>query len=129
MSKVASLGRAVRDGYGLKCPVFENQLGQPRLPLNGYRGACTAVKRPPIEFDPRLSSTAEVKNEWSFVSITPTCVNGVDRDNFNASLNARTNTATEGYIICKAADCTLGLMRSLHILSPTLSRFWIQTDE
>ena len=82
-----------------------------------------------VEFDPRLSSTAEVKNEWSFVSVTPIRVNGVDSDNFNSSVNARTNTTTEEYVSGKAVECTLGLMRSLHILPATLSRYWIQPGE
>jgi hypothetical protein len=31
----------------------------------------------------------------------------LDRDNFNYSVNVRTNTATEGYITGKATECTL----------------------
>jgi len=39
------------------------------------------------------------------------------------------SSTTERYIIGKAAECTLGVMHSLHILPANLSRCWIHTGE
>ena len=40
------------------------------------------VKRPGLEVDHSSPSTAEVMNEWRYTSNHPTCLHGVDGDNF-----------------------------------------------
>jgi len=37
---------------------------------------------PRCEVDQSLPSSAKVKNEWSYTSTPPTCLHGMDRDNF-----------------------------------------------
>jgi len=41
------------------------------------------VKRPGRDVNHRPPSNAEVKNEWSYTSIPPICLYGVDNENFN----------------------------------------------
>jgi hypothetical protein len=42
------------------------------------------VKRPGREVDHSPPSKAEVKNEWSYTSISAICLNDFDRDNFTS---------------------------------------------
>jgi hypothetical protein len=62
-----------------KCP---DQFWGPLSHLfSGYQGSFDWVKPPEQEVDHSSSSSAEVKNEWNYLS-TPVCLYGVDRDNF-----------------------------------------------
>jgi hypothetical protein len=45
------------------------------------------VKRPGHEADNLPKSNAEVKNEWSYTSVPPTCLHGMHKDNFAFFLN------------------------------------------
>jgi hypothetical protein len=46
----------------------ERLWGPPSLPFNGYRGSFLRVKQLECEFNQSPSSSAEVKNEWSYTS-------------------------------------------------------------
>jgi hypothetical protein len=55
--------------------------GPPSLLFNGYRGSLSGVKRPGREVNDSPPCSAEIKNEWSYTSIPPTCLHGLDRKN------------------------------------------------
>lgn len=50
-------------------------------------GFFLGIQRPGHEFDHSLPSNAQVKNEWSYTSIPPPCLHGVDRDIFTFTCN------------------------------------------
>ena len=56
--------------------------GPPSLLLNEYRNSYTGIKRPGRDVDPSPTSTAEVKNEWSYTTTPPICLSDVGSDNF-----------------------------------------------
>jgi hypothetical protein len=45
-------------------------------------GGQPGVKRPGLEFEHPLQSTAEVRNEWNSTSTPIICLHGVDRESF-----------------------------------------------
>jgi hypothetical protein len=51
--------------------------GQPRLPSSGCRSLTPGVKRPGREADHSPTSTAEIKNAWSYTSTPPIRLHGV----------------------------------------------------
>jgi len=64
-------------GYGLDSPEFEDfpfpklphhLWDLPSLPLNAYRGSFREINGPGLESDHSPTSSAEVKNEWSYTS-------------------------------------------------------------
>jgi hypothetical protein len=57
--------------------------GPPSLLLKGYRGSFPGIKQSDREADHSSTSSAEVQNEWRYISAPPTCLNGVERDKFN----------------------------------------------
>jgi hypothetical protein len=54
----------------------------PGLSFNMYCGFFLLVKRLGCEVNQSPTSSAEVKNEWSYTSTPPICLHGVDRENF-----------------------------------------------
>ena len=54
----------------------------PRVLFNWHRGSSTGVKRPQLEVNQMPLSRAEVKNDFSYLSTPPVCLNDVDRDYF-----------------------------------------------
>ena len=54
----------------------------PSLLFIGYQGSFPGVKRSGIDTDYSPPSSGEVKNEWSYTSVTPICLPGVYRGNF-----------------------------------------------
>ena len=68
---------------------FDFLLGQGLFPffkthhtVSGYRGSFPRVKLPVHEVDHPPSSSAEVKDEWSYTSSPPVCLHDVDRKGF-----------------------------------------------
>jgi hypothetical protein len=55
--------------------------------LNGNWGSSPGVKEPGLEINHLISSSTEVKNEWSFTSAPSVYLHGVDRENFNFYLS------------------------------------------
>jgi hypothetical protein len=47
-----------------------------------FCGFFLLVKRPGCEVNQSPTSSAEVKNEWSYTSTPLICLHGIDRDNF-----------------------------------------------
>jgi hypothetical protein len=91
---VTVLGLAVRSlisGRGKKFFLFKNVherlWGPAGILFNRYRYFFPGVRRPGREVDHSSSSTAEVKNEWSYTSAPPISPNGVRRDNFTLYLS------------------------------------------
>jgi hypothetical protein len=56
-------------------------LGLPGFLFCVYRGSFPGVKRPGSEVNHSPSSSADIKNEWSYTSTPPLCVHGMDKDN------------------------------------------------
>jgi hypothetical protein len=52
------------------------------LLFNAYRGSFPEEKGPRHEDEHSTASSAEAKNEWSYISAPPLCLHGEDRDNF-----------------------------------------------
>jgi hypothetical protein len=51
-------------------------------PYRGFFFFSSGVKRPGHDVDHSPPSSAEVTNEWSYTSVPPICLHGVDRDAF-----------------------------------------------
>jgi hypothetical protein len=56
--------------------------GPPNLLFNGYHYCFPGVKRLEREVGHSHPSSAQVKNEWSYISASPLYLHSVDRDNF-----------------------------------------------
>jgi hypothetical protein len=52
---------------------------RPNFRFNGYWDIFQDVKRPERDADQLPSYNAEVKNEWSYTSVPPICLNGVEK--------------------------------------------------
>ena len=64
-------------------PTQPYRLWDPSIFLyNAYRSSFQGLKRPGREANHQSSSSAEVKNEWSYTSAPPLLLNVVDRKNF-----------------------------------------------
>jgi hypothetical protein len=60
-------------------------LGLTSLPFSGYRGSggsFPGIKLLEREFDSSPPCSAKVKNEWSYTSVLPVRLHGVERDSF-----------------------------------------------
>jgi hypothetical protein len=56
--------------------------GPPTLLLNGHLRSFPGIKQPEREVDHSPPTSTKVKNEWSYTSITPIALHGVDSDNY-----------------------------------------------
>jgi len=76
-----------RDGSGVRIPVEAKDFSRlENIPLtfifNGYRYWEVAG----VEVNPSSPAITEVKNEWSYTSSPPICLQGVDRKNLTLTL-------------------------------------------
>jgi len=60
--------------------------GPHSLLFNGYRGKLQGEKRPRGKVTHSSPSSVEIKSQWSFASAPPTCLHGVERDNFTFAI-------------------------------------------
>jgi hypothetical protein len=67
----------------------------PILLLNGYWVYFLEINRPGHEVDGSTPCNAEVKNEWSYTSTSPTCLQGICMDNFTFSFTSSNNIFME----------------------------------
>jgi len=69
-------------GEGEWFSLLQNHLlwGSPSLLFNWYRGSFPRVKRSESKADHSPPSTAVVKNEWSYTSAPPICLQSLNRD-------------------------------------------------
>jgi hypothetical protein len=72
--------REKEDIFSPKCPYQFR--GSPSLLLNVYWGLFPGLKRQGPEVNDTPSSSAEVKNEWSYTSIPPVCLCDLDDETF-----------------------------------------------
>jgi len=68
------------DGINFSPNYPDRVRGPPSLLFNWYLGSISGIKRTSCEFNP--PSSAGIKNEWSYTSIPPICLHGVDIDKF-----------------------------------------------
>jgi hypothetical protein len=54
----------------------------PSLQYGGYRGISRGIKRPKLEYDRSFSSSAEIKNGWSYFYTPCIRLRGLYRNNF-----------------------------------------------
>ena len=55
--------------------------GPPSAQLSGYQNSFSVKKRPKRDADHSHTSSVEVNNEWSYTSVPPICLHGVDGNN------------------------------------------------
>jgi hypothetical protein len=72
--------RAKRSGVQIPAGASKTFRSALRALSSGYRGPIPGVKWTGRDTDRLHSSSAQVKNEWSYTSIPPNCHHGVDRD-------------------------------------------------
>ena len=58
------------------------------LIFNGYWGSVQKVMWPERAVNHSSPSSTKVKKEWSYTSVPPTCLHGVDRQNFTFTVTA-----------------------------------------
>jgi hypothetical protein len=61
--------------------IFFSSTSTEVLGFNGYRGSFQRIKRPWREADHSPQSTAEVKNQWNYMSAPAVCLHGLHRGN------------------------------------------------
>jgi hypothetical protein len=57
-------------------------VGPTQSPVYWIPGFLPCVKWPGREVDHAPSSSSDIKNEWSYTSAPPVCLQGVDRDSY-----------------------------------------------
>jgi hypothetical protein len=62
---------------------FRPALGPTQPPIKWIPGFFAGVKHLGYEVDRSPPFSAEVKNEWSYISTPHICLHGMERDNFN----------------------------------------------
>jgi hypothetical protein len=70
-----------------------------------YRASFTLVKQSGHEADHSSSCTDEVKNEWSYISVSPIRPRSVGRDNFTFKFLININVV---YVVVNGDTCTTG---------------------
>jgi len=56
------------------------------LLLKGYWSFFLGIKWPECEADHTSPSSAEVRNDWQYISAPAVCLHGMDRDNFTLTV-------------------------------------------
>jgi hypothetical protein len=73
----------------IPCQYHTDRLwGAPTLLLMGSGVHFRGVRRPGRQVKQVLPSRAEVKNEWTYTSVSPVCFRGMDRDTFTFTITA-----------------------------------------